>query len=157
MAHIALYRKYRPKTFSEVVGQKVVVESLKNQVSSGKIGHAFLFTGTRGTGKTSCAKIFAKAINCQHNHNGEPCLECDVCKGIENESIYDVTEMDAASNNSVEDIRDILSEVMYLPVMAKYKVYIIDEVHMVSTAAFYALLKTLDDPPAHVVFIIATT
>ena len=157
MAHIALYRKYRPKTFSEVVGQKVVVESLKNQVSSGKIGHAFLFTGTRGTGKTSCAKIFAKAINCQNNHNGEPCLECDVCKGIENESIYDVTEMDAASNNSVEDIRDILSEVMYLPVMAKYKVYIIDEVHMLSTAAFNALLKTLEEPPAHVVFILATT
>ena len=157
MAHIALYRKYRPKTFSEVVGQKVVVESLKNQVSSGKIGHAFLFTGTRGTGKTSCAKIFAKAINCQNNHNGEPCLECDVCKGIENESVYDVTEMDAASNNSVEDIRDILSEVMYLPVMAKYKVYIIDEVHMLSTAAFNALLKTLEEPPAHVVFILATT
>ena len=157
MAHIALYRKYRPKTFSEVIGQKVVVESLKNQVASGKIGHAFLFTGTRGTGKTSCAKIFAKAINCQHNHNGEPCLECDVCKGIENESVYDVTEMDAASNNSVEDIRDILSEVMYLPVMAKYKVYIIDEVHMLSTAAFNALLKTLEEPPAHVVFILATT
>lgn len=157
MAHIALYRKYRPKTFSEVIGQKVVVQSLRNQVSSGKIGHAFLFTGTRGTGKTSCAKIFAKAINCQHNHNGEPCLECDVCKGIENESVYDVTEMDAASNNSVEDIRDILSEVMYLPVMAKYKVYIIDEVHMLSTAAFNALLKTLEEPPAHVVFILATT
>ncbi len=157
MAHMALYRKYRPKTFSEVIGQKVVVESLKNQVSSGKIGHAFLFTGTRGTGKTSCAKIFAKAINCQNNRNGEPCLECDVCKGIENESVYDVTEMDAASNNSVEDIRDILSEVMYLPVMAKYKVYIIDEVHMLSTAAFNALLKTLEEPPAHVVFILATT
>ena len=157
MAHIALYRKYRPKTFSEVVGQKVVVESLKNQIAAGKIGHAFLFTGTRGTGKTSCAKIFAKAINCQNNHNGEPCLQCDVCKGIENESVYDVTEMDAASNNSVEDIRDILSEVMYLPVMAKYKVYIIDEVHMLSTAAFNALLKTLEEPPAHVVFILATT
>ena len=157
MAHMALYRKYRPKTFSEVVGQKVVVQSLRNQVSSGKIGHAFLFTGTRGTGKTSCAKIFAKAINCQNSHNGEPCLECDVCKGIENESVYDVTEMDAASNNSVEDIRDILSEVMYLPVMAKYKVYIIDEVHMLSTAAFNALLKTLEEPPAHVVFILATT
>lgn len=157
MAHIALYRKYRPKTFSEVIGQKVVKESLRNQVSSGKIGHAFLFTGTRGTGKTSCAKIFAKAINCQHNINGEPCLQCDVCKGIENESVYDVTEMDAASNNSVEDIRDILSEVMYLPVMAKYKVYIIDEVHMLSTAAFNALLKTLEEPPAHVVFILATT
>lgn len=157
MSHIALYRKYRPKTFSEVIGQKVVKESLKNQVSSGKIGHAFLFTGTRGTGKTSCAKIFAKAINCLNNVNGEPCLECDICKGIENESIYDVTEMDAASNNSVEDIRNILSEVMYLPVMAKYKVYIIDEVHMLSTAAFNALLKTLEEPPAHVVFILATT
>ena len=157
MAHMALYRKYRPKTFSEVIGQNVVKESLKNQVASGKIGHAFLFTGTRGTGKTSCAKIFAKAINCQHNINGEPCLQCDICKGIENESIYDVTEMDAASNNSVEDIRDILSEVMYLPVMAKYRVYIIDEVHMLSTAAFNALLKTLEEPPAHVVFILATT
>lgn len=157
MQHIALYRKYRPKTFSEVVGQKLVVESLKNQVATGKLGHAFLFTGTRGTGKTSCAKIFAKAINCTNNQKGEPCLECDICKGIENESIYDVTEMDAASNNSVEDIRDILSEVMYLPVMAKYKVYIIDEVHMLSMAAFNALLKTLEEPPAHVIFILATT
>ncbi|MEG1049874.1 MAG: AAA family ATPase, partial [Oscillospiraceae bacterium] len=144
MQHIALYRKYRPKTFSEVVGQKAVVESLKNQVASGKLGHAFLFTGTRGTGKTSCAKIFAKAINCTNSTNGEPCLECDICKGIENETIYDVTEMDAASNNSVEDIRSILNEVSYLPIMAKYKVYIIDEVHMLSMAAFNALLKTLE-------------
>ncbi|MEG2082204.1 MAG: DNA polymerase III subunit gamma/tau, partial [Oscillospiraceae bacterium] len=157
MQHIALYRKYRPKTFSEVVGQKAVVESLKNQVASGKLGHAFLFTGTRGTGKTSCAKIFAKAINCTNSTNGEPCLECDICKGIENETIYDVTEMDAASNNSVEDIRSILNEVSYLPIMAKYKVYIIDEVHMLSMAAFNALLKTLEEPPAHVVFILATT
>ena len=155
--HTALYRKYRPKTFSQVVGQKYIVEALKNQVASGKIGHAFLFTGTRGTGKTSCAKIFAKAVNCQNPHNGEPCLECDICKGIENESIYDVTEMDAASNNSVEDIRDVLDEVMYLPVMAKYRVYIIDEVHMLSSAAFNALLKTLEEPPAHVIFILATT
>ena len=155
--HIALYRKYRPKTFSRVIGQKYVVEALKNQIAGGKIGHAFLFTGTRGTGKTSCAKIFAKAVNCLHPINGEPCLECDVCKGIENESIYDVTEMDAASNNSVEDIRDVLNEVNYLPVMAKYRVYIIDEVHMLSTAAFNALLKTLEEPPAHVIFILATT
>ncbi len=155
--HIALYRKYRPKTFEQVIGQKYVVEALKNQVNSGKIGHAFLFTGTRGTGKTSCAKIFAKAVNCLHPVNGEPCLECDVCKGIENESIYDVTEMDAASNNSVEDIRDVLNEVNYLPVMAKYRVYIIDEVHMLSQAAFNALLKTLEEPPAHVIFILATT
>ena len=155
--HIALYRKYRPKTFEQVIGQKYVVEALKNQVDSGKIGHAFLFTGTRGTGKTSCAKIFAKAVNCLHPINGEPCLECDVCKGIENESIYDVTEMDAASNNSVEDIRDVLNEVNYLPVMAKYRVYIIDEVHMLSQAAFNALLKTLEEPPAHVIFILATT
>ncbi len=155
--HTALYRKFRPKTFFEVVGQKYVVAALKNQISSGKIGHAFLFTGTRGTGKTSCAKIFAKAINCQNPNNGEPCLECDICKGIENETIYDVTEMDAASNNSVEDIRDLLEEVMYLPVMAKYRVYIIDEVHMLSIAAFNALLKTLEEPPAHVVFILATT
>ncbi len=155
--HIALYRKYRPKTFGQVIGQKFVVEALKNQIAADKIGHAFLFTGTRGTGKTSCAKIFAKAVNCLHPINGEPCLECDVCKGIENESIYDVTEMDAASNNSVEDIRDVLNEVNYLPVMAKYRVYIIDEVHMLSTAAFNALLKTLEEPPAHVIFILATT
>ena len=155
--HIALYRKYRPKTFSQVIGQKYVVEALKNQIAAGKTGHAFLFTGTRGTGKTTCAKIFAKAVNCLHPVNGEPCLECDVCKGIENESIYDVTEMDAASNNSVEDIRDVLNEVNYLPVMAKYRVYIIDEVHMLSTAAFNALLKTLEEPPAHVIFILATT
>ena len=155
--HIALYRKYRPKTFNQVIGQKFVVEALKNQIAAGKIGHAFLFTGTRGTGKTSCAKIFAKAVNCLHPINGEPCLECDVCKGIENESIYDVTEMDAASNNSVEDIRDVLNEVNYLPVMAKYRVYIIDEVHMLSPAAFNALLKTLEEPPAHVIFILATT
>ncbi len=155
--HIALYRKYRPKTFNQVIGQKFVVEALKNQIAAGKIGHAFLFTGTRGTGKTSCAKIFAKAVNCLHPINGEPCLECDVCKGIENESIYDVTEMDAASNNSVEDIRDVLNEVNYLPVMAKYRVYIIDEVHMLSAAAFNALLKTLEEPPTHVIFILATT
>ncbi len=155
--HIALYRKYRPKTFNQVIGQKFVVEALKNQIAAGKIGHAFLFTGTRGTGKTSCAKIFAKAVNCLHPINGEPCLECEVCKGIENESIYDVTEMDAASNNSVEDIRDVLNEVNYLPVMTKYRVYIIDEVHMLSAAAFNALLKTLEEPPAHVIFILATT
>lgn len=155
--HIALYRKYRPKTFSEVIGQKYVVQALKNQVAEGKIGHAFIFTGTRGTGKTSCAKIFAKAVNCLHPVNGEPCLECEVCKGIENESIFDVTEMDAASNNSVEDIRDVLNEVNYLPVMARYRVYIIDEVHMLSTPAFNALLKTLEEPPAHVIFILATT
>ena len=117
--HTALYRKYRPKNFASVVGQKYVVQALKNQIDSGKIGHAFLFTGTRGTGKTSCAKIFAKAVNCQNPKHGEPCLECDICQGIDKGSIYDVVEMDAASNNQVEDIRDLLQEVNYLPVFSK--------------------------------------
>ncbi len=155
--HTALYRKYRPKIFMDIIGQRYITQALKNQIANDKIGHAFLFTGTRGTGKTSCAKIFAKAINCLDSKAGEPCLECDICKGIENESIFDVTEMDAASNNSVEDVREVLEEVAYLPVMAKYRVYIIDEVHMLSTPAFNALLKTLEEPPAHVIFILATT
>ena len=155
--HIALYRKYRPKTFSEVIGQKYVVSALKNQIAGGRIGHAFLFMGVRGTGKTTCAKIFAKAVNCLNPKDGEPCLECDICKGIDNESVYDVVEMDAASNNSVDDIRNILDEVSYLPVMAKYRVYIIDEVHMLTPSAFNALLKTLEEPPRHVIFILCTT
>ena len=153
----ALYRKWRPQRFEDVVGQRAIVTALKNQITANRVGHAYLFTGVRGTGKTTCAKIFAKAVNCLHPVNGDPCGECEICKGIDNGSILDVVEMDAASNNGVDDIRDLRDETAYTPSACKYKVYIIDEVHMLSTAAFNALLKTLEEPPAHVIVILAPT
>ena len=153
----ALYRKWRPARFEDVVGQQAIVAALKNQVAAGRVGHAYLFTGVRGTGKTTCAKIFARAVNCLQPQNGDPCGVCPVCRGIEEGSVLDVVEMDAASNNGVDDIRDLRDETAYTPSVCKYKVYIIDEVHMLSTAAFNALLKTLEEPPAHVIFILATT
>ena len=157
MGYIALYRKYRPNTFDSIIGQENVTKILKNQIKNGKISHAYLFSGTRGTGKTSAAKVFARAINCLNPKDGEPCNECAVCKGILDGSITDVIEMDAASNNSVENIRQIRQEVVYATVDVKYRVYIIDEVHMLTTSAFNALLKTLEEPPENVVFILATT
>ncbi len=153
----ALYRKYRPKDFSDVCGQPHVVRTLKNQIADGKLSHAYLFTGSRGTGKTSCAKILAKAVNCLHPVDGDPCNECEICKGIDDESILDVTEIDAASNNGVDDIRELRDNSAFAPVTGKYRVYIIDEVHMLSGPAFNALLKTLEEPPAHILFILATT
>ncbi|MGN0571521.1 MAG: DNA polymerase III subunit gamma/tau [Candidatus Fimenecus sp.] len=152
-----LYRKWRPKTFSDVVGQPHVTASLSGAVKSGRLSHAYLFTGSRGTGKTSCAKILAKAMNCEHPVDGNPCNTCDTCRGIDNGSILDVIEIDAASNNGVDNIRDLREEANYTPTAAKYRVYIIDEVHMLSTGAFNALLKTLEEPPEHVKFILATT
>lgn len=152
-----LYRKYRPRVFSDVYGQDHVTSTLKNEIQNGRVSHAYLFTGSRGTGKTTCAKILAKAVNCEHNINGEPCNECEVCKGLDNGSIYDVVEIDAASNNGVDNIRELRDETNYAPSRGKYRVYIIDEVHMLSTGAFNALLKTLEEPPAHVIFILATT
>ncbi|MCT4661784.1 MAG: DNA polymerase III subunit gamma/tau [Tissierellales bacterium] len=157
MSYQAIYRKYRPKNFEEVVGQKHIIKILKNQIAKDNIAHAYLFCGTRGTGKTSTAKIFARAVNCENPIDGNPCNECDVCKGILDQSIMDVVEMDAASNNSVEDIRDLRERVKYLPSKGKKKVYIIDEVHMLSKGAFNAFLKTLEEPPSHLVFILATT
>lgn len=157
MAHQAIYRKWRPLTFDDVVGQEHITRTLKNQISQGTVGHAYLFCGTRGTGKTTCAKILSRAVNCLNPVNGNPCNECDVCKGILDGSIMDVTEMDAASNNGVEDIRDIKEDINYVASNSKYTVYIIDEVHMLSTSAFNALLKTLEEPPENVVFILATT
>lgn len=157
MGYIALYRKYRPNKFESIIGQENVTKILRNQIKNGNISHAYLFSGTRGTGKTSAAKVFARAINCLNPKDGEPCNECDVCKGILNGTITDVIEMDAASNNSVENIRQIRQEVVYATVDVKYRVYIIDEVHMLTTSAFNALLKTLEEPPENVVFILATT
>ena len=157
MGYTALYRKFRPITFSEIVGQEHITRTLRNQIIAGRVGHAYLFNGGRGTGKTSAAKILARAINCLNQKDGEPCNECEICKGAINGSLTDIVEMDAASNNSVEDIRSIREEVNFLPTKAKYRVYIIDEVHMLSTGAFNALLKTLEEPPEHVKFILATT
>lgn len=157
MSYIALYREWRPLIFEDVVEQEHVVKTLKHSVSTGRIAHAYLFCGTRGTGKTTMAHILSRAINCLNPHDGNPCNECEICKGILSGSILDVLEIDAASNNSVDNIRDIRDEVAYSPTQAKYKVYIIDEVHMLSSGAFNALLKTLEEPPAHVVFILATT
>lgn len=157
MSYIALYRKYRPTKFSEIIGQEQVTDILKNQIKNGKISHAYIFSGSRGTGKTSVAKIFARAINCLNPKDGEPCNECSACKGILDSSITDVIEMDAASNNSVENIRQIREEVNYATVDVKYRVYIIDEAHMLSTSAFNALLKTIEEPPENVIFILATT
>ncbi len=157
MSRLALYRKWRPMTFRDVVEQRHVVDTLRNAIRSDAIGHAYLFCGTRGTGKTTMAKIFSRAVNCLNPREGDPCNECSVCRGILDGSILDVVEMDAASNNSVDNIRDIRDEVVYAPAVAKYKVYIIDEVHMLSSGAFNALLKTLEEPPDRVVFILATT
>ena len=153
----ALYRQYRPKTFKEVLGQEHITRTLSQQVIKGNIGHAYLFSGTRGTGKTSVAKILSRAVSCLNPHEGNPCNECEICKGILDETLMDVMEMDAASNNSVDDVRDLKEKVIYPPSRARYKVYIIDEVHMLSKGAFNALLKTLEEPPKHLIFILATT
>ena len=153
----ALYRKWRPKTFADVVGQEHITETLQRQVAEGRLSHAYLFTGTRGTGKTTCAKILAKAVNCLNPQNGNPCGECEICKGIDDGSILDIVEMDAASNRKIDDIRQIIDEVQFKPAKCKYRVYIVDEVHMLTTEAFNALLKTLEEPPEHVIFILATT
>ena len=157
MGYTALYRKFRPQTFSEMVGQEHITRTLRNQIIANRVGHAYLFNGGRGTGKTTSAKVLARAINCLNPNDGEPCNECEICKAAINGSLTDIVEMDAASNNSVEDIRSIREEVNFLPTKAKYRVYIIDEVHMLSQGAFNALLKTLEEPPEHVKFILATT
>ena len=158
MAYTSLYRKYRPQTFDAMIGQQHIRQTLKNVVLTGNIAHAYLFTGSRGTGKTSTAKIFAKAINCFHpKEDGSPCCECAACKALSKENNMDIIELDAASNNSVENIRQVVDKVNYAPTAGKYKVYIIDDVHMLSAAAFNAFLKTLEEPPEHVVFILATT
>ncbi|QEY34470.1 DNA polymerase III subunit gamma/tau [Caproiciproducens galactitolivorans] len=152
-----LYRKWRPKVFADVVGQLQVTVTLKNELMAGRIAHAYLFTGSRGTGKTTCAKILAKAVNCLHPVNGDPCGECEICRGVESGSVMDIVEIDAASNNGVDNIRSLREEANFTPAAAKYRVYIIDEVHMLSAGAFNALLKILEEPPVHVIFILATT
>lgn len=155
--HKALYRKWRPQIFEDVIGQDYIITVLKNQVATGKVGHAYLFTGSRGTGKTTCAKIFSKAVNCECNNSGNPCLDCSICKSVANGSAIDVVEIDAASHTGVDNIRDIIEESAFLPAVCKYRVYIIDEAHMLSTSAFNALLKIMEEPPAHIIFILATT
>ncbi len=157
MSYLALYRKYRSKTFNEIIGQKHITQSLINQITNDQVGHAYLFTGTRGTGKTSIAKIFARAINCEKTRGGSPCGKCPTCQALANNVNVDILEIDAASNNRVDEIRDLRERVKYPPVVGKYKVYIIDEVHMLTDSAFNALLKTLEEPPEYVVFILATT
>ena len=157
MEYTALYRRFRPRTFSEIVGQEHITTTLKNQVIADRVGHAYLFTGCRGCGKTTSAKVLSRAVNCLNPKDGEPCNECSICKAALEGSLTDIVEMDAASNNSVDDIRAIRDEVNFLPTVAKYRVYIIDEVHMLSPGAFNALLKTLEEPPKHVKFILATT
>lgn len=157
MAYIALYRKFRPQRFEDVVGQEHITQTIRNQIKSGRIAHAYLFSGGRGSGKTSTAKILSRAVNCLHPVDGEPCNECEICKQAIEGNLIDISEIDAASNNGVDNIRDIREEVEFIPTIARYRVYIIDEVHMLSTGAFNALLKTLEEPPKHVIFILATT
>ena len=157
MSYQALYRAWRPDTFTEIVGQDAIVRTLKRQVMSGRVAHAYLFCGTRGTGKTTAAKVLARAINCLNPRDGDPCGECEVCRALKAETSMDVSEIDAASNNGVDEIRDLREKIKFPPTLTRYKVYIIDEVHMLSTGAFNALLKTLEEPPEHAVFILATT
>ena len=157
MSYVALYREFRPQKFEDVIGQEHVTETLRRQVQNNRVAHAYLFSGGRGSGKTSTAKILSRAVNCLNPVNGEPCNECEICKGALEGGLTDITEIDAASNNGVDNIRDIREEVEFMPTNAKYRVYIIDEVHMLSTGAFNALLKTLEEPPHHVIFILATT
>ena len=154
MAYLAIYRKYRPDNFDKLIGQQHIVRTLTNQIKNDKVSHAYLFTGTRGTGKTSAARIFARAINCLHPIDGNPCNECEVCRELLKPTNMDIVEIDGASNNRVDEIRDLRERVNYLPSVGKYKVYIIDEVHMLTDSAYNALLKTLEEPPRHVVFIL---